>query len=157
MADYASATIRIGGAIPRTDVLGFIAVIEQADVWTDWEEIKFTPDDLVSGMVLDLCAHNVRWGIFREIESFCRDHGLPYARWTGGCLGSWGPQRSVFDGASEARTFAATDDDEIVISLPDIRRLGSIEAIEDYFGTAEFVIPSLRIVDAAPSDGGIDG
>lgn len=157
MADYASASIRIGGTISRADVPTFIAVIEQADVWTDWEEIRFTPDDLLSGKTLSLCAHNVPWGIFRGIESFCRDHGLPYARWSGGCLGIWGPQRSVFDGASEARTFDATEDDQIVVALPDFRRLGSIEAIEDHFRAAEFVVPLLQIVDAVPSDGGGDG
>ena len=147
MADRVSATIRIGGTLAHVHVPDLIAVIEREGVSTDWEGTRFSPADLERSEPLLLMAYEVAWGIFRELEPFCRDHGLAYVRWAGGYSGSFGPERVVFDGVNPERTFVVTDDDEVLISLADIRTLGTIEAIEAHFAAAEFTVPPLLLVD----------
>ncbi|MEB0303404.1 hypothetical protein QN348_21200, partial [Mucilaginibacter sp. 5C4] len=92
---------------------------------------------------LYLVAHEVAWGIFNEIEAFCQRQGLVYARWSGGAPGSFGPERVVCDGSGSVQHFAASDDDEVMISAELVRSLGSLAAITAYFDKAERVIPPL--------------
>jgi hypothetical protein len=47
-----------------------------------------------------------------------------------------------------------TDDDEVMISRSDVRRLGSIESIEEHFAAADLAVPPLVIVDAVVPMGG---
>lgn len=147
MADRVSATIRIGGTLAHALVPELIAAIERECVSTDWDGTGFSHEDLERDEPLILMAHEVAWGMFQELEPFCRGHGLAYVRLAGGCSGSFGPERVVFDGVNPERTFVVTDDDEVLISLADIRTLGTIEAIEAHFAAAEFTVPPLLLVD----------
>jgi hypothetical protein len=67
-----------------------------------------------------------------------------------------GPERLVFNGIEEM-TFAVTDDDEVMISRDDVRRLGSIASIETHFAAADLAVPPLVIVEARQPDGGNHG
>jgi len=71
-------------------------------------------------------------------------HGLLFARWAGGAPGAVGPERLVFDG-STVRCFAASGDDEMLISLHTVLEFGSYPAVLAHFASTELVIPPLRI------------
>jgi len=156
MAERSSAAIRIGGHLAGAELPAFAAAIEIEGLSTDWEGEPFSVDELHQGQSLYLAAHEVAGGEFEHLEHFCRRHGLPYARWRAGRSGSYGPERVVFDGVGPVATFAATDDDEVLIALEDIERLGSIAAIRAHFAKANSRIPPLELVGDAPVDGGED-
>ena len=105
-------------------------------------------DDLDTSVPLYLADHEVAWGRFEAIEVFCVDHGLVFARWAGGAPGAFGPERVVFDGTS-VRSFAASDDDEIMLSAETVRGLGSYAAVLSHLAAAEFEIPPLRVNGSA--------
>ncbi|WP_052816611.1 hypothetical protein [Sphingobium fuliginis] len=117
---------------------------------------EFSSAELPLDEPLSLMANEVAWGRFEAIEQFCRDNQLIFVRWAGACAGSFGPERVVFDGIAET-TFAVTDDDEVMISRDDVRRLGSIASIEAYFAAADLTVPPLVIVDGILPDGGDHG
>lgn len=154
MADRVSARIAIGGTLPRSLLNDLKQHIDDEDLRVDWEGEPFDPEDLSVDAPLDLKAHEVAWGYFEQLEQFCRDHGLAYVRWSGGCPGSFGPDREVFTGSGEPRSHAVTEDDELVFSLETIRDLGSIAAIEARAAEGDFTPGPLVIVDDAPSECG---
>lgn len=156
MADRVSVAIKLGGMLPRAILASLEAAITNDGASIDWERTEFSVSDLPVDEPLSLMANEVAWGRFGEIEQFCCDNGLVFARWAGGCAGSFGPERVVFDGVNET-TFAVTDDDEVMISRDDVRRLATMEAIETHFAEADLTVPPLVIVDDAPSEGGVHG
>lgn len=157
MADRVFVTIRIGGSLSRAHVPALVAVIEREGATTDWEGTPFSTDELHGQQPLELVAYEVAWGNFEELEHFCLTHGLPFIRWSGGCPGSFGPERVVFDGQNDPCAFLTTEDDDILISLEDVRRLATIGAIEAHFAGAERQVQPLTIVDDLSGDGGTNG
>jgi hypothetical protein len=156
MADRVSVAIKIGGQLQQSLLADLEAAINSDGASTDWQGSEFSIAELPIDEPLSLMANEVAWGRFEEIEQFCRDNQLVFARWAGGCAGSFGPERLVFDGTDET-TFAVTDDDEVMISRDDIRRLGSISSIEAYFAAADLAVPPLVIVDDILPEGGDHG
>lgn len=156
MADRVSVAIKLGGMLPRAFLVGLLAAIADDGASTDWEGTEFSVSDLSVDQPLALMANEVAWGRFDAIEQFCRDNELVFSRWAGGCAGSFGPERVVFDREHEM-SFAVTDDDEVMISYDDVRRLATLEAIEAHFAAADLTVPPLVIVDVAPPDGGHHG
>lgn len=157
MADRSSAAIRIGGCLQRAALPDLVAAIAHERLSTDWDGGPFTIGDLVDGEPLYLVAHEVVGGELDHLEYFCRQHALAYARWSGGCSGSYGAERVVFAGTGAVSHFAATDDDDVMISLEDIERLGSLPAIRAHFAAANMAIPPLELIGKAGPDGGDDG
>lgn len=108
MADRASVAIRIGGSLSPDLLPGFCAAVESDGAFTDWEGTAFDPDDLDRSVPLYLADHEVAWGRFEAIETFCVDHALVFARWAGGASGAFGPERVVLTarpfGVSAPRT-----------------------------------------------------
>jgi hypothetical protein len=110
---------------------------------------------LISGEALTLCAHEVPWGVFRDLELYCRNHHLAYSRWFGACSGAWGAGRSIYRGTHETREgeegvddYDASDDDQTLLGEQLARHLGSYEAILAHFDRANFTVPPIEIVDA---------
>ena len=143
MADRVSVAIRIGGSLSPALLSALGAAIESDGANIDWEGTAFCPDELAPDQPLYLVAHEVAWGRFDAIETFCVDHGLIFARWAGGASGSFGPERLVFDG-TDARSFTASDDDEILMSVETVRGLGSYAAVLAHFAAADLKIPPFR-------------
>jgi hypothetical protein len=156
MADRVSVAIKLGGTLPRALLAKLETAITDDGASIDWEGSEFVVAELPADEALSLMANEVAWGRFEAIEQFCRNNQLIFARWAGGCPGSFGPERVVFDGMDET-TFAVTDDDEVMISREDVRRLGSIASIETYFAAADLAVPPLVIVDDILPEGGDHG
>ena len=51
-------------------------------------------------------------------------------------------------------TFAVTEDDEVVVGLADIDKLGSLPAIRAYFAEADFAVPPL-VVEGDDPEGAV--
>ncbi|MGV7120433.1 hypothetical protein [Sphingopyxis sp. 550A] len=146
MADRVSASITIGGNLPAILLPGLLAAIEREGLSTDWDGEPFAADQLPHAEPLVLMAHEVAWGCFTELEAFCTKHGLRFARWSGAYAGQWSAERTVFTGDGEPQSYAADEDDYILIGRCTVERLGSMAAIRAHFDAADFTVPPLVIV-----------
>ena len=145
MADRVSATITIGGSLPADQLLEFAAVINGEGLSTDWDGEDFTVSQLVPDSPLTLMAHEVAWGRFEDLEAFCMAENLPLVRWSGAYSGQWGAERVVFNGSGDPASFAADEEDRILVDHDTIVRLGTMDAVQDHFRAADFAVPPLRV------------
>lgn len=145
MADRVSASIALGGTLPAALLPDLLAAIECEGLSTEWDGAPFAADQLPTDGPFMLMAHDVAWGCFRELEAFCVENRLPFARWSGGCPGAWGAERTVFTGTGEPQCFAADEDDYVLIGRCTAERLGSFAAIIAHFDAADAAIPPLVI------------
>jgi hypothetical protein len=143
MSDRVSASISIGGILPRSLHHEFIDIIQSEGLRTDWDGPEFTPEDLIEGKPLDLMAYDVAWGMFDTLEQYCVDHSLAYRRSSDGFSGSFGAERIVFDGVNGPYNYDTNDDDMVVLLQATIDHLGSMEAIAAYIADAEVTVPPL--------------
>lgn len=148
MADRASASILIGGALSRSCISGLIEVISQDGGRADWEGAPIDPASLTEGGTLAAFAYELPGGLFEWTEQFCEDHGIAFVRNSGGCSGVFGPERVVFTGTGTSAQFDMTENEEIVLALSMIRALGTLEAIEAWFESAEFQPPPITFADS---------
>ena len=100
---------------------------------------------LPEGEPLALMAHEVAWGRFEGLEAFCIAHGLFFARWSGAYACQWGAERTLFTGSGEPQSYAADEDDYILMGRCTAERLGSYAAIIAHFDAADFAVPPLVI------------
>ena len=147
MADRVSASITLGGTIAPSAYAELADVIAAENLSTEWDGEPFTPDQRSEGETLRLVAHEVAWGRFENLEAWCVEHRVPFARWSGAYGGQWGAERVVFTGEGEPISYAANEDDRILIDRDSAELLGSMEAILAYFDAADAVIPPLAIGD----------
>ena len=147
MADRVSASIVLGGTISTVALAELAKLIEQEGLSIDWDGEPFQPGDITPGQPLSLHAHEVAWGRFEALESWCVANAVPFARWSGAYAGQWGAERVVFSGDGEPASFAADEDDCVLIGRDTAERLGSIEAIRAHFAAADFAVPPLIIGD----------
>lgn len=147
MADRASASIMIGGVIARGCISGLIAAITVDGGRADWEGEALEDTSIRDGETLEAFAYELPGGIFQEAESFCERHGLPFVRSSASCAGAFGPERVIFTGEMPAVQFDTTEHDEVVLTRSGYRNLGSLEAVEDWFASAEFSPPPFAIAE----------
>lgn len=145
MADRVPASIAIGGTLTAADYAELTALATAEGLSTEWGGPRFAPADRTPGAPLRLYAHDVAWGSFDDLEEWCVGKSIPFSRWCGGCAGEWGPERIVFTGEGEPTSFAADEDDDIVVSRQVVEKLGSIEAILAHFDAATIALPPLII------------
>lgn len=154
MADRVAASIRLGGALPRALYADLAAIIAEEGLSTEWDGPAFDQSDLPNEAApLELMAHEVAGGSFDLLETFCVEHGLPFSRSCDAYVGQWDGERVVFDGTGEPRSYLITCNDHVVIGQAEIRGLGSMDAIEAHFASAEIVIPPLTLVGEAVDHG----
>jgi len=145
MADRVSASIIIGGTVPQSLLPDLAALVEAEGLSNEWDGEPFTLAMFREGAPLELMAHEVAWGRFERLESWCVEHGLPFARWSGGYSGQWGAERAVFTGAGEVQSYAADEDDYLLVGRCTVERLGSYAAILALFAAGDFAVPPLRL------------
>lgn len=147
MADRVSASIQIGGALTAVAFTELAIAIANEGLSTEWDGEPFQPEHRSIGEHLHLYAHEVAWGRFEALETWCVEQKLPFARWSGGYGGQWGAERVVFTGEGEPTSYAADEDDQVVVYRDTIERLGSVEAILAFFDAADTPVPPLVVVD----------
>ena len=89
MADRASASIVIGGEIPRSSIAGLIEAIAADGGRADWEGEPLDAFAVCDGATLEAFAYELSGGTFEWTEEFCEDHGLAYVRSSGSCGGAF--------------------------------------------------------------------
>lgn len=149
MADRASASILIGGPLRRALLDDLCEAARQDGGFAGWDEAPLDGQAILDGAPLEICAYELRGGVFDALEAFCETHGLAYVRRSGSCAGAFGPERVVHVGDGAPETFETNEGDAVTIGLADVRRLGSLAAIEALFARATFVVPPLTLVDGA--------
>lgn len=87
MADRVSASIIIGGTIPRSLQPELAALVEAEGLSIEWDGEPFTLSMLHENVALELMAYEVARGRFEALESWCVELGLPFARWSGASAG----------------------------------------------------------------------
>ena len=147
MADRVSASITLGGTVPASTYTELSVAIASEGLSTEWDGEPFQPDQRTDGEALRLFAHEVAWGRFEELESWCLQHRLPFARWSGAYGGQWGAERVVFTGEGEPVSYAVDEDDRVMIDRDTAQRLGSMEAILAHFDAANVVIAPLVVAE----------
>ena len=145
MADRVSASIALGGIVTAAQLHELTELIADEGLSTEWDGEPFEPSHLTPGEPLQLYAHEVAWGIFEELEAWCREHRVSYVRWSGGYGGEWGAERAVFDGSGGPRSYDADESDRIFVDRATVERLGSVEAILARFDGADFALPPLVV------------
>lgn len=64
MADRVSASITIGGTLPRSLLPDLAALVQAEGLSTEWDGETFTLAMFREGVPLELMAHEVAWGRF---------------------------------------------------------------------------------------------
>jgi hypothetical protein len=147
MADRVSASIEIGGRISAEHFDALVDIAAGYALALKWGDEPFDGNGLTRGASLELFAYEVAGGQFDELEDFCVEHGLAFARWCDGYSGAWNAERVVFTGTGEPVAYAAMED-FVVIGRQTAEALGSYDAIIANFDAADFKIPPLVIVPA---------
>ncbi|MBL0925910.1 MAG: hypothetical protein IBJ12_15775 [Sphingomonadaceae bacterium] len=147
MADRVSASITIGGEVTPEQFDALTDMIAWNDLRTEWDGRVFARDQIIEGQPLALHAHEVPWGMFDDIEQYCCNHHIAYVRWSGGCPGSFGPERIVYDGNAGPLNYDVDEDDHVVLHAHTIEQLGSMRAIRSYLKAADIMVPPLVISD----------
>lgn len=149
MADFVSARIRIGGALPA-DRYGELADhIAAYDLRTEWGGPHFDPQTTHANGALDLYAYDVSNGTFDDLEEFCVDHGLAFWRWSGGSAGAFDPEIVIVDSNGARSVFTAAEDEYVVFDAQAIIQLGSYDAILAMIERSRFDPPSFRVDNSA--------
>ena len=84
MADRVSASIALGGSITAARLDELTQLVTDECLSTEWDGEPFDLTQLTPGEPLQLHAHEVGWGMFEELEAWCREHHVAYIRWSGG-------------------------------------------------------------------------
>jgi hypothetical protein len=153
MTDRVSASITLGGTLTASQYAELAEIIADEDLSLEWDGERFEPQHRTVGESLSLYAHEVAWGRFDNLESWCIRMGLPFARCSGAYFTEWGPERVVFTGRGEPTSYPTVEDDYVVIGRDAAEKLGSIAAILAYFDEADFVVPPL-VVEGDPDTAG---
>lgn len=98
MADRVSASITIGGTLPRSLLPDLAALVQAEGLSTEWDGETFTLALFREGVPLELMVYEVAWGRFERLESWCITLGLPFAR----CSGVEGRRVTSFNSANGA-------------------------------------------------------
>lgn len=145
MADRVSASIELGGTLTSPDYLELSQIIADEGLSVEWDGEDFEPDHRAVGESLKLYAHEVAWGRLDTLESWCVEKGLAFTRWSGAHAGQFGAERVVFTGEGAPLSYAADEEDNIVIDRATAINLGSLEAIIAYFAAADTPVPPLLL------------
>lgn len=145
MADRVSASIELGGTLSALTYSELCETIESEGLSTEWDGEPFEADHRTEGDSLRLYAHEVAWGKFEMLEAWCVTMGLPFVRWSGSYPSQFGAERVVFTGEGEPQSYAADEDDYVVIGRHTAEKLGSFEAIIAHFDAADFKVPPLVV------------
>jgi hypothetical protein len=150
MSDRVSASIKIGGSLTSAQAESLADLLLAEDLATDWDGKRFEPADLCTGNRLELFAHEVPWGIFRDLEAYLIANRLPFVRQSGSYSGSFGGERVIYRGGSAetAKSYGIDESDCVVIDHRTVVMLGTIDAILDHFAEANFDTGPITIAEA---------
>lgn len=146
MADRASASMIIGGAIPEALIPELLKAIEINDGRSDWGGEPVTRADIEDGATLTVHADDLAGGIFDTLEALCETHGIAFVRDSASCGGAFGPERVIFTGAGSSRAYDMTECGDVALTHTAFRTMVSLDEISAWFAAAIFSPPPIRIL-----------
>ena len=146
MGDRAPVHITIGGTLPREHLEVFAAHATDYDLRTEWDGEPFDPAALVPGEPLEFYGTELNGGQIPEIDVFCCEHGLPFRRWSGGCLGASMPEIILFDGTGPLRDYTASEDEWVLFPPSWIKVFTRLRELKREMARAELTIPPFVIL-----------
>lgn len=146
MGDRASVHITIGGIMPRGSLAEFARYAADYDLRVDWDGEPFDPETIEEGAPLELYGTELNGGLIEGIDNFCIRHGLPFRRWSGGCLGAFLPEIVIYEGTGKIRDYSASEDEFVVFAAQDIARYSRMRDLKRALARAAFVIPPIELV-----------
>lgn len=149
MGDRAPVHITIGGALPREYLATFAAHADHYDLRTDWDSEPFDPAALVAGEPLELYGTELNGGQIPEIDAFCCEHGLPFRRWSGGCLGAFLPEIVLFEGSGAMRDYTASEDEYVLFPPSWIKGFTRLRDLKRALARAELTIPPFVLLEGS--------
>ena len=152
MGDRAPIHITIGGALPREHLEAFAAHAADYDLRTEWDGEPFDPATLPEGEPLELYGTELNGGHIPDIDAFCAEHGLPFRRWSGGCLGAYLPEIIVFDGQGPMRDYTASEDEYVLFPPSWINSFTRLRDLKREMARAELTIPAVVVTGGASDD-----
>lgn len=141
MGDRAPVHITIGGALPLEHLATFAAHAADYDLRNDWDSEPFDPAALVAGEPLELYGTELNGGQIPKIDAFCCEHGLPFRRWSGGCLGAFLPEIVLFEGSGAMRDYTASEDEYVLFPPSWIKGFTRLRDLKRELARAELTIP----------------
>ena len=105
-----------------------------------------------AGDPLELYGTELNGGQIPEIDAFCIAHGLPFRRWSGGCLGAFLPEIILFDGASRMRDYTASEDEYVLFPPSWIRSFTRLRDLKRAIDRAEVTIPAFVVSGSVSND-----
>lgn len=151
MGDRAPFHITIGGALPREHLEAFAVHAADYDLRTEWDGEIFDPAALPEDEPLELYGTELNSGQLPEIEAFGAEHGLPFRRWSGGCLGAYLPE-IMFDGQGPMRDYTASEDEYVLFPPSWINRFTLLRDLKREIARAEVTIPAFVITGGSSDD-----
>lgn len=145
MVDRVSAAITLGGTVTATVFAGLLERIAEARLSTKWDGAPFEAAHLEPDEPIVLNAQDVAGGQFPELEAYCVENAIAFARWSGAYPGAFAAERVVFPGSGEPRSYTADEEDRILIARDTVEALGDFEAVLAYFDEADFAVPPLIV------------
>lgn len=107
---------------------------------------------LPEGEPLELYGTELNGGQIPDIDNFCAEHGLPFRRWSGGCLGAFLPEIILFDGASPMRDYTASEDEYVLFPPSWIRSFTRLRDLKRAIDRAEVTIPAFVVSGSVSND-----
>jgi hypothetical protein len=149
MGDRAPCSITIGGDLSADHLPRFLSLIEDYGLTIDWggEPFEFRLHPVATPIAL--FGDEINGGCVDDVESFCVEHGLPFRRVSGGCLGAFSPEIIVFYGAKQGvQRFDADDDGSMVMTADAVLRAKSLTDLQARVIYAKRDIPPFIIMPA---------
>ena len=73
-------------------------------------------------------------------------HGLPFRRWSGGCLGAFLPEIVLFEGSGAIRDYTASEDEYVLFPPSWIKSYTRLRDLKRELARAELTIPPLVLL-----------
>ena len=106
----------------------------------------------VTGLHIDLDIPVSSAAARGVVERFCAKHGLPFRRWSGGCLVAFLPEIILLDGASPMRDYTASEDEYVLFPPSWIRSFTRLRDLKRAIDRAEVTIPAFVVSGSVSND-----
>ena len=142
MSERIPASITIGGEIKRKTLEALVEFIGQAGVGLNYGESHVDPKEAMTvimasqGSTVRFCDDQASWGLFNDLETFCRKNKVDFDRHSDG-RGEF-PAAEVFCRSGVLTEHASNNDEDIVVGR------GEVLYIIDGAGTPHGKLKRLR-------------
>lgn len=133
MSDRVCASIEIGGTLPRSALEALVDVILGEGVGYEYGSCLETKQQVLdyiesrNDLTLFLCANEVPWGEFTELQQFCERHQMHYKLCYDGYFDSWSAGVKIYNPLTGDKTWTADANHRPVFTALELTQFASIK------------------------------